>query len=116
LTLEPISKATELPLHLNVGTKDSEALVRELRTDPHNRHPLIAWSHEEIPALLTAFGASPAELLPNGQWPDDVYDWVIVFITGRAGLLTSEKLIDEHLQVQAVSDCFQIESELETGS
>ncbi len=31
LTLEPLSKATGLPLHLNIGTKDPEALVHELK-------------------------------------------------------------------------------------
>ena len=99
LTLEPISKATGLPLHLKVGTKDSEALVRELRTEPHGRHPLIAWRHGEIPALLTAFGASPEKLLPNGQWPDDVFDWVIMLTTGPDGQLSSARLIHEHLKM-----------------
>jgi hypothetical protein len=99
LTLEPISKATGLPLHLKVGTRGSEALVRELRTESHDRHPLIAWRHDEIPALLTAFGASPEKLLPNGQWPDDVYDWVIMLTTGPKGQLSSANLIHEHLKI-----------------
>jgi len=81
LTLEPLSKATGLPLHLKVGTKDSEALVLELKTEAHGGHPLIAWRHGDIPALLTAFGASPEKILPNGKWPDDVFDWVIVLTT-----------------------------------
>jgi hypothetical protein len=99
LTLEPLSKATRLPLHLKVGTKDSEALVRELRTEPHGRHPLIAWRHGEIPALLTAFGASPEKLLPSGKWPDDVFDWVIMLKMGPDGKLSSTKLIHEHLKM-----------------
>ena len=48
LTLEPISKSTGLTLHHNIGTKDSEALVRELKAEAHGRHPLIAWRHGEI--------------------------------------------------------------------
>jgi hypothetical protein len=99
LTLEPISKATGLPLHLKVGTKDSEGLVRELQTEAHGRHPLIAWRHGEIPALLTAFGASPEKLLPNGQWPDDVFDWVIVLTMGPDGQVSSARLIHEHLKI-----------------
>jgi hypothetical protein len=99
LTLEPISKATGLPLHLKVGTKDSEALIRELKTEPHDRYPLIAWRRGEIPALLTAFGAAPEKLLPNDQWPDDVYDWVIMLTTGPDGRLLSAKLIHEHLTI-----------------
>ena len=99
LTLEPISKSTGLTLHHNVGTKDSEALVRELKTEAHGRHPLIAWRHGEIPALLTAFGASPQKLLPNGKWPDDVFDWVIVLVMGPDGQVSSARLIHEQLKM-----------------
>ena len=99
LTLEPLSKATGLPLHLNVGTKDAGALVVELKTEAHGRHPLIAWRHGDIPALLTAFGASPEKLLPGGKWPDDVFDWVIVLTTRPDGELTSARVIQEQLKV-----------------
>jgi hypothetical protein len=101
LTLEPLSKATGLPLHLKIGTKDSEALVLELKTEAHGRHPLIAWRHGDMPALLTAFGASPEKLLPNGQWPDDVFDWVVVLTMGPDGKLSSARLIHEQLKVPA---------------
>jgi hypothetical protein len=99
LTLEPISRATGLPLHLNIGTKDSEGLVRELQTEPHGPHPLIAWRHGEIPTLLMAFGASPDKLLPKGQWPDDVFDWVVVLTMGPDGHLLSARLIHEQLKI-----------------
>jgi hypothetical protein len=99
LTLEPLSKATGLPLHLNVGTKEPEALVLELKTEAHGRHPLIAWRHGDMPGLLTAFGASPDKLLPGGKWPDDVFDWVIVLTMGPDGQLISTKVIHEQLKV-----------------
>jgi hypothetical protein len=101
LTLEPLSKASGLPLHLNVGTKNPEALVLELKTEAHGQHPLIAWRHGEIPALLTAFGIAPEKALPNGKWPDDVFDWVIVIVTGPDGHPVSAKLIHESLAVPA---------------
>jgi hypothetical protein len=99
LTLEPLSKATGMPLHLKVGTKDSELLITELKTEPHGQHPLIAWRHGEIPTLLKAFGASPEKLLPNGVWPDDVFDWVIVLTIGPEGNLTCARTIHESLKV-----------------
>jgi hypothetical protein len=99
LTLEPLSKSSGMPLHSNIGTKDSELLVQTLRTEAHGQHPLIAWRHGEIPALLRAFGASPEELLPNGQWPDDVFDWVIVLNMGPDGKLTSAKRIRQSLKL-----------------
>ncbi len=99
LTLEPLSKSSGMALHSNIGTKDSELLVQELKTEAHGQHPLIAWRHGEIPTLLRAFGASPEKLLPNGQWPDEVFDWVIVLNIGPDGKLTSAKQIHQSLKL-----------------
>ena len=99
LTLEPLSKSSGLPLHSNIGTKDSELLVQELKTESHGQHPLIAWRHSEIPTLLRAFGASPEKLLPNGRWPDEVFDWVIVLTMGQEGQFSSARLIHEKLKI-----------------
>lgn len=98
LTLEPLSHASGLPLDSTVSTKDPEALVTLLRTQPHGNHPLVAWRHGSIPALLTAFGASP-NLIPGGKWPDGVYDWVIVLDFDRSGHLRSQRLIRENLTI-----------------
>jgi hypothetical protein len=100
LTLEPLSKATNLPINSSISSKDSAALVAELRSHPHGHGPLIAWRHGEMPALLSAFGASPDKLLPNGKWPDDVFDWVVVLTMGPDGQLVSQKLIHEQLTVK----------------
>jgi hypothetical protein len=99
LTLEPLSKSSGMPLHSNIATKDSELLVQALKTDAHGQHPLIAWRHGEIPTLLRAFGASPEELLPNGQWPEEVFDWVIVLNMGPDGKLSSAKRIRQSLRL-----------------
>lgn len=102
LTLEPLSKATNLPINSSISSKDPAALVAELRSHPHGHAPLIAWRHGEMPALLTAFGASPDKLLPNGHWPDDVFDWVVVLTMGPDGQLVSQKLIHEQLTVSPI--------------
>ncbi len=99
LTLEPLARATGLPLHDSIGTKHSDDLVAELKSRPHGHTPLIAWRHGQIPALLKAFGASPEKLLPNGIWPDDVFDNVIILTFDSAGHLATQKLIHESLQV-----------------
>jgi len=59
LTLEPLSKAANLPIDSSIGSNEPAALVAELRSHAHGLHPLIAWRHGELPALLEAFGASP---------------------------------------------------------
>ncbi len=99
LTLEPLSRATGLPLDSSVSTKEPTALVTLLRTQSHGNHPLVAWRHGSIPALLAAFGASPA-LLPENKWPNDTYDWVIVLTFDSAGQLHSERLVKENLTLQ----------------
>ena len=99
LTLEPLSKSSGMPLHSNIATKDSELLVQALKTEAHGQHPLIAWRHGEIPTLLRALGASPEELLPNGQWPEEVFDWVIVLNMGPDGKLSSAKRIRQSLRL-----------------
>jgi hypothetical protein len=99
LTLEPLSASSNLPINASISTKEPEALVAELRSHPHGHHPLIAWRHGELPALLTAFGASPDKLLPGGRWPDDVFDWVVVLTMGSDGKLVSQQLVHEQLTV-----------------
>ena len=99
LTLEPLSKASGLPLNTAISTKDPESLLALLRTHPHGDAPLICWRHGQIPALLTAFGADPGELLPAGKWPDNVYDWVIVLHFNVQGRLETQKLVREELHV-----------------
>lgn len=98
LTLEPLSHASGLPLDSSVSTKDPDALVALLRTSAHGNHPLVAWRHGSIPALLTAFGASP-DLIPGGKWPNDVYDWVIVLNFDASGHLHSSRLVHETLTI-----------------
>lgn len=98
LTLEPLSRATGLPLDSHISTKEPDAMVTLLRTQPHGNHPLIAWRHGSVPALLTAFGASP-DLIPGGKWPNDTYDWVIVLTFDRIGHLRSSALVHENLTI-----------------
>ncbi len=99
LTLEPISKASGMALNAAIGTKDPESLLALLRTSPHGNTPLICWRHGQIPALLAALGAAPLSLLPDGKWPDDVFDWVIVLHFDAQGRLTTQKLVHESLHV-----------------
>jgi hypothetical protein len=40
-----------------------------------------------MPALLRALGADPAALLPQGVWPEGVFDWVIELRYDGAGRL-----------------------------
>jgi hypothetical protein len=77
LTLEPLSRALNLPLNCNFKNKEPETLAQELESTPHGTNILICWHHEKIPDLLRDLGSDPGALLPEGKWPASVYGWVI---------------------------------------
>ena len=97
LTLEPLSRATGLPIDTRFANGDEKALAKALRTEPHGRHILIAWHHGHLPKLIRALRGDPAAVLPDGRWPDDVYDWVIELAFDSRGELADARRIREEL-------------------
>jgi len=99
LTVQPFAKAANLPIDNRFANKQPADLAAELRTNYQGKVILVCWHHGQIPALLRALGAAPETLLPNGKWPRDVYDWVIVVSYDENGRLIPEstKRISEHL-------------------
>ncbi len=99
LTLEPLSQSLGLPLDLRYADKQAGELAGELQARPHGQGILIAWHHGQIPALIAGLGGDPAKLLPGGQWPDDVFSWVIQLRYDAEGRLIpgETKCIHENL-------------------
>ena len=85
LTLTPLSRALNLPLDLRFEADDVKSLAEELLAKDHGKAILICWHHGGIPDLLKKLGEKPARLLPDGEWPDDVFDWLIVLRFDAAG-------------------------------
>jgi hypothetical protein len=97
LTIEPLSRALNLPLDNRFAAKNPEGLGKEIRSHSHGHAILICWHHGDIPAVLTALGADPAALLPHGKWPDAVFDWVIELRYDGTGRLHETHVVHEHL-------------------
>ena len=99
LTVEPFAKAETLPINTRFGSNESDHLAAALRTTEQGKTVLVCWRHGVIPDLLRALGAKPKKLLPNGKWPDPVYDWVILLRFDQDGHLipAGTKRINEHL-------------------
>jgi hypothetical protein len=99
LTVEPFANVAKLPIDSRFGNKQPADLAAELRANYQGKVVLVCWHHGQIPALLRALGAAPETLLPNGKWPKDVYDWVIMVGFDENGRLIPEgtKRISEHL-------------------
>jgi hypothetical protein len=99
LTVEPFAKAEKLQIDTRFGNNQSVELATALRATEQGKRILISWRHGDIPALLRALGAKPKDLLPNGKWPDPVYDWVILLSYDQEGHLipSGTRRINEHL-------------------
>jgi hypothetical protein len=98
LTVQPFAKAADLPIDSRFGNKQSAELVAELRQNDNGKVILVCWRHGSIPDLLRAFGVKPKQFLPDGKWPDSVYNWVILLSFDQDGHLipSSSRKISAH--------------------
>jgi len=99
LTVEPFAKAAKLPIDNRFANKQPADLAAGLRASYQGKVILVCWHHGQIPDLLRALGAAPETLLPNGKWPRDVYDWVIMVSFDENGRVIPEstRRINKHL-------------------
>jgi hypothetical protein len=97
LTIEPTAKELGLTIDTRFKNQQCQELADEVLGGPHRGNILICWHHGKIPQLLRALGADPKRLLPNGKWPDDVFDWLIELRFDENGDLFESKRIDENL-------------------
>ncbi|MDB6112582.1 MAG: flagellar basal body-associated protein FliL [Pedosphaera sp.] len=99
LTLEPLSKALGLKIDDRFKAKQFQELAQAIQAGDPGKHILICWHHGAVPELLKAFGADPANLLPDAKWPDPQFGWVIQLRYDQEGVLipAASKRIDENL-------------------
>jgi hypothetical protein len=99
LTLTPLSHALNMPLDTRFKDKDFQGLADDLQTNSHGKHILICWHHGAIPDLARALGADPGKLIPDGEWPANVFGWLIELRYDHDGKLMAGQCrrINEHL-------------------
>ncbi len=95
LTLEPLSKATGIAIQTPFANKQVKDAARWIEAGQTHKAALIAWHHGKLAKLLEKLGADTSTLLPDGEWPDGVYDWVIVLRYDGDGNLSEAKRIVE---------------------
>ena len=88
-TLLPLSNALHLKIHSTFDLSESQDLADKVRRSYSGETVLICWHHGAIPDLLRAFGANPKALLPGGEWPDDVFGWLIVLRYDQNGKVSA---------------------------
>jgi hypothetical protein len=97
LTLKPLSAAIGLPIDTHFANHEEKALAKTLRSTAHGKHILIAWHHGHIAKLIHALGGDPDAILPGGNWPGSVYDWVVELSYDSNGRLPDARKIKENL-------------------
>ena len=94
LTLTPLSQALGLPIQQPYADKDVKGLAAWLSSQT-DHVVLVAWHHGKLPKLLADLGADPGQLLPNGVWPEDVYNWVIELRYDAQGhLISADRVVE----------------------
>ncbi|HEY3781845.1 MAG TPA: hypothetical protein VGL56_12230 [Fimbriimonadaceae bacterium] len=99
LTIEPLAMSLHQNLDLRFTDKDPDALVQDLKSENLGNEILICWRHGKIPALLSALGVDPSKFVPEGRWPEGIYDRVIELHFDSQGQINqqSSRLVKEHL-------------------
>jgi hypothetical protein len=104
LTLEPLSVETGMPINQPCPDRAVAVLLAWLKQRPADQTTLVSWHHTKIAKLLAALGGDPAEFLPNGEWPDDAFDWVVALRFDQEGHLMpgASRVIHEPARVDNV--------------
>ena len=99
LTVQPFANAANLQIDNRFANKQPADLASALRANYQGKVILVCWHHGQIPAVLRALGADPERLLPNGKWPRDVFDWVVMVSFNENGHVIPQRTrrINEHL-------------------
>jgi len=95
LTLEPLSKALELPLDTSFKNQQFKKLASHIKQHCQGGRVLICWHQGNIPDLLKALGADPNALLPRGNWPSSQFNWVIELHYNSTGQLVASRCINQ---------------------
>jgi len=97
LTITPLSKVLGIKIDNRFVDDDFLKLAQEIQSHSHGSNILICWHHGKIPALLNALGVDPKQLLPKGEWPADVFGWLIQLRYDKNGKLFDARCINEDL-------------------
>ena len=90
LTLEPLSRLAGIPIQQPFDDRHVRDLATWLGRGPPSRTILIAWHHGRLPRLIRDLGLDASLLLPRGDWPARVYNWVVVLRFDRNGAIVQQ--------------------------
>jgi hypothetical protein len=96
LTLEPLAAALGKTIDSRFDDNQTGKITKDIQKLRSDQNLLISWRHSKISNLIRALGANPASLLPNGDWPDEQYSWVIE-LRFKNGKLTGSRLVEENI-------------------
>jgi hypothetical protein len=93
LTLAPLSRAIGVPINAGFNDENPAGAARYVSTAGSGKTTLIAWRHNETPALISALGAQPSSVLPGGSWPKGAYNLTVVLKFDANGNVAQSRLV-----------------------
>jgi hypothetical protein len=93
LTLTPLSRAIGVPINAAINDENPGGVARYLTGAGAGKTTLIAWRHNETPALISALGAQPSAVLPGGSWPKGAYNLTLVLKFDASGNVVEGRLV-----------------------
>ncbi|MFO1431640.1 MAG: flagellar basal body-associated protein FliL [Candidatus Competibacteraceae bacterium] len=106
LTLEPLAQGLGLAVDSDYKYDDPEKLAAAIlkKAEYDNRRILICWEHKKIPNLLKALGVDPAKLLPESNWPENIFGWTLHITYDNDGNLIQDRTVCSHQKLM-YTDC-----------
>ena len=92
LTLEPVARATGLPIDDAVENAEFKILAARLLADPRytGRFVVVAWHQGKLPKLADALGAPPGSY-PD-KWGRETFDRILRLYYGEGGTPRVEEM------------------------
>ena len=92
LTLQPLARATSLPIDDAVENAEFDVLAVRLLADPRytGKFVVVAWHQGKLPKLANALGA-PAESYPD-KWGRETFDRILRLEYGDGGTPKVEEM------------------------
>ena len=99
VTVQPLASSLRIPIDSQFKRNGTAGLADELRSNYDGKQVLVCWHHGGIPDVLRSLGADPKEFLPDGEWPDGVFNWVLQLRFDQEGRVvrTDSRRVTAHM-------------------
>lgn len=96
-TLTPLSQALGLKIHDQYENERYGKLADRLENEAYDgKTVLICWHHGKTDEFLDELGVKTHALFPGGEWPEEVFNWLVVLQFDSKGKVLA-RVLNENL-------------------